>query len=106
MMTGDPATFLKISMAGSPPGVWSYFVARASLARRLVADAADSADTVVDIGPGAFPMLGQAVQSGTFERGEMLLVGIALGDEWVRWAISTAPVEPVPGSPSDAASRN
>lgn len=105
-MSDDPATFVRMSLAESPPGVWSYWLMRASLAARLAADAQGSADTVVDIGPGAFPHLGQAAQRGEFGRGEMLLVGIAAGDAWVQWAIPTAPVEPVPGSPSDAASRN
>ena len=36
----------------------------------------------------------------------MVLVGTAKGNRWLHWMIATAPVEPVPGSPGQAATRN
>jgi hypothetical protein len=99
----DPITVVRIVMAGKP-GQATYWLMRWSLAARYVRDARGSGDQVVDLGPDAL-MLAQAAQRGDFRIGEMVLVGVARGGQWVRWCPPT-PVEPVPGSPGEKAARS
>lgn len=101
----DPIHVVR-TIAADQPALAAYFLMRWSLAARLIRDAGASGhgDKVTDLGPRAL-MLAGAAQNGDFEIGEMLLVGVALGDRWVRWCLPVA-VEPVPGSPAEAASRN
>jgi hypothetical protein len=102
----DPITVLRV-VTQDAPGLETYFLCRWSLAARLVCDsAADPASEVEDLGPRAL-MLAQAAQRGDFKTGEMVMVGIASGGKWVKWMPGRlAPIEPVPGSPGEAAARS
>jgi hypothetical protein len=107
--TPDPITVLRVRMAGWPPGRAAFYLAPRPLAARLVADAgAISADEVADIG-AAFLLCQPAArhEAGFHLEGMtlMVLVGVADGGRWVRWA-APAPVEPVPGTPGARAARN
>lgn len=99
----DPIHVLRIVMRDQP-GRESYWLARWSLVARLARDAEGSGDTVTDLGPGAL-MLAQAAQRGDFGMGELVLVGVARDGRWLAWC-PPAPVEPVPGSRGEKASRN
>lgn len=101
----DPIHVVR-TIAADQPYLAAYWLMRWSLAARMIRDAADSGtgDQVADLGPGAL-MCAQAAQRGDFGIGEMLLVGVAQGGKWVRWC-PPVPVEPVPGSPGETASRN
>lgn len=99
----DPIHVLRVSMHDQP-GVDMYILARWSVIARLRRNAEGSGDTVTDLGPDAL-LLAQAAQRGEFGMGELLHVGFAAGGKWIRW-LPPAPVEPVPGSPGERASRN
>jgi hypothetical protein len=108
-MTGqpDPITVLRIHAADFPPGRARFYLCPRSLAARLADDAGESGDEVTDLGPAAL-MYTQAAKPAEFRRDGMsyaVLVGEAQDDRWLLWT-PPAPVEPVPGSPGDAASRN
>lgn len=114
-MTGDtghgtgpsPVTVLRIHTAGWPPQRSAFYLCPARLAARLAADAARSGGDVTDIGsvfllcqPAARHEAGFHLEGMTL----LVLVGVADGDRWVRWA-APAPVEPVPGSPEATAAQ-
>lgn len=101
----DPIHVIR-TIAADQPHLAAYWLARWSLAARLIrdADSSGTGDQVTDLGPRAL-MLAQAAQHGEFGAGEMLLVGVASGGRWVRWC-PPAPPEPVPGSPGERAQRN
>ena len=101
----DPIHVVR-TIAADQPALAAYFLMRWSLTARLIrdADASGHGDQVTDLGPRAL-MLAGAAQNGDFEIGEMLLVGVAQGGRWLRWCLPV-PVEPVPGSPGETASRN
>jgi hypothetical protein len=87
------------------PGARLFALCRASLAARLAADAAAAGyDEAEDLGPDAL-LLCQAANRGDWSPGDLLIIGIAQGNEWVRWN-PPAPVEPVPGSPGATARNN
>ncbi len=100
----DPIHVLKIRMHDDPPGVARYHLARWLLIARLVRDAEGSGDAVEDLGKDAMRIC-KAAQRGEFGIGEMVTVGVALGDRWLRW-LPPWPVEPVPGSPQDRGQHN
>lgn len=110
-MTGPgpgPVTVLRVHKAGWPPQRAAYYLCPAALAARLAADAAGSPDEVTDIGPVFLLCQPAARHEAGFHLDGMtlmVLVGVADGSRWVRWA-APAPVEPVPGSPGAAAQRN
>ena len=56
----DRITVLRVHLAGHPPGRVVFYLCRASLAARLAADTAASADEVTDLGPAALPAAGDA----------------------------------------------
>ena len=94
-MTGaDPITVLRVHLAGEPAGRVMFYLCRASVAARLAADAAASADEVTDLGPGALP-LAQAANR-TFGRGTMVEAGVAEGGRWVTWNLAGPPPEVPP----------
>ncbi len=101
----DPITVVR-TIPADQPHLAAFFLTRRSLAARLIRDAAagGSGDQVTDLGPRAL-MCAQAAQRGEFRIGEMLLVGVAQGGRWLRW-LPPVPVEPVPGSSTETASRN
>ena len=107
--TPGPVTVLRVHKAGWPPQRAAYYLCPAALAARLVADAAaGSADQVADIGPAFLLCQPAARHAAGFHLDGMtlmVLVGVAEGNRWVRWA-APAPVEPVPGSPGAAAQAN
>jgi hypothetical protein len=111
-MTNEPdlgVTVLRVHKAGWPPGRFAFYLCPAKLAARLAADAAKgSDDQVTDIGP-AFLLCQPAArhEAGFHQDGMtlMVLVGVADGNRWALWA-APAPIEPVPGSPGQAAQAN
>ena len=100
----DPIHVLRVRLHDDLPGVTRYALARWSLIARLCRDAERSGDKVTDLGADAL-LLCQAAQRGEFGVGELLWIGIAQGNKWVKW-LPPAPVEPVPGSPQARAQRN
>jgi hypothetical protein len=100
----DPIHVLRVRLHDDPPGVTRYYLARWSVIARLCRDAEGSGDQVTDLGADAL-LLCQAAQRGEFGVGELLAIGVAKGNRWVRW-LPPAPVEPVPGSPQARAQRN
>jgi hypothetical protein len=90
----DPIHVVLFRLAGMPPGLFAFGLARWSLIARYRRDSAGSADEITDLGPGAM-RLAEAVQGADFGPGELAVVGIASGGEWVRW-LSPFPPEPVP----------
>ena len=106
--TADPITVLRIRVPGDPQGWERFYLCPRSLARRWAADAAASGadDQATDLGPVLMVAQSADRQRAAYGREVMVLVGIAADGRWVRWALAAAPVEPVPGSPGDAAARN
>jgi hypothetical protein len=106
--TPGPVTVLRVHKAGWPPQRFAYYMCPARLAARLADDASLGADQVTDIGP-VFLLCQPAARHEDGFRTDgmtlMVLIGVADGNHWERWA-APAPVEPVPGSPRDTASRN
>jgi hypothetical protein len=107
--TTDPITVLRVRLADDRRRLWSYYLCPRSLAARLAADAAESGDTVEDLGSGALPMITQAAnrKRAEYGKGTMVLVGTVKGSssKWLRW-YPPAPVEAVPGSAGQAGARN
>jgi hypothetical protein len=99
----DPIHVVRVRLHDRPGAAW-YGMARWSLIAGLRRDAEGSGDKLDDLGPDAL-LLAQAAQRGEWMPGDLVEVGVALGDRWLRWN-PPAPVEPVPGSPQERAQSN
>lgn len=101
----SPVTVVRVRKAHWPPGRAAYYLCPAKLAPKIVKGTPGAADI------GAAFLLCQAAarhEAGFHAEGMTLLVLVGVTDDgktWARWC-PPAPVEPVPGSPGQAASRN
>jgi hypothetical protein len=99
-----PVTVLRVHKPGWPPGRFAYYLCPAKLAPKIVKGTPGAAD----IGPAFLLCQPAARHAAGFHLGGvtlLVLVGVANGNEWALWA-APAPVEPVPGSPGQAAQAN
>jgi len=100
----DPITVLRVHLSGDPDGRALFAFCHRSLATRLAADAAESADEVTDLGPGAM-LTAQMLDPADVTRGHLLTVGVTQDGRWLTWHLPGVP-EPPPGSPGAAAQAN
>jgi hypothetical protein len=79
----DPVVLVRFTLADEP-GAQSYYLTRASLARRLLLDAADSGDVVELLDRHTFAVA-NAVRDAEIAPNELRLLGIDVGGSvWVQ----------------------
>jgi hypothetical protein len=102
----DPATVIRVTLAGFPPGVALIGICRRSTAARMIADA-DPDDRIDDLGPWAL-LLARRYDGPMREAlgRSVMRVGVAHGAAWLQWFLPSFPREPVPGQRTDTARRN